>query len=84
MEIMNEALSLLIVGMIMVFFILLLVIVIGNVVIQLTNRYLPETQQPDNGGVVSRRTDPGKLAAIAAVVDLVTEGRGRVDSLQKK
>lgn len=84
MENLNEALSLLMVGMIMVFTILSLVVVIGNIVIQLTNRYLPEMQKPDQGGVATKRTHPKKLAAIAAVVDMITQGKGRVDSVQKK
>lgn len=45
MENLNEALSLLAVGMIMVFIILSLVVVIGNVVIRLTNRYVPVMQK---------------------------------------
>lgn len=84
MENLNEALSLLMVGMIMVFTILSLVVVIGNIVIQLTNRYLPEMQKPDHGGVSTKSTHPKKLAAIAAVVDMITQGKGRVDSVQKK
>ena len=84
MENLNEALSLLAVGMIMVFIILSLVVVIGNVVIRLTNRYVPVIQKTDDGGVNAKSTHPKKLAVIAAVVDLITQGEGRVDSIQKK
>ena len=83
MENINEALSLLIVGMIMVFFILFLVIVIGNLVVQITNRYVPVMQKPVDGGVTAKSTDSKKLAAISAVVDLITHGKGRVNSVQK-
>ena len=84
MEILNEALSLLLVGMIMVFTILFLVVAIGNLVIQLTNRYVPVTQKPVDGRVATKSANPKKLAAITAVVDLITQGKGRVDSIQKK
>lgn len=84
MENINEALSLLMVGMIMVFIILFLVVVIGNMVIQLTNRYVPVTEKPANGARAIKSTNSKKLAVIAAVVDLITQGEGRVDSIQKK
>ena len=84
MENINEALSLLMVGMIMVFIILFLVVIIGNMVIQLTNRYIPVTEKPVNGAGAVKSTNSKKLAVIAAVVDLITQGEGRVDSIQKK
>ncbi|MDD2504198.1 MAG: oxaloacetate decarboxylase [Clostridia bacterium] len=84
MENINEALSLLAVGMIMVFIILTLVVVIGNTVVYLTNRYVPVTQKPADGGGTLNHTNRKKMAAIAAVVDLITRGEGRVDSIQKK
>lgn len=83
MENINEALSLLAVGMIMVFLILFLVIVIGNVVVLFTNRFVQETQEPVRGGVAVRTTNSKKLAAITAVVDMITQGEGRVSSVQK-
>ncbi len=84
MENMNEALGLLVVGMIMVFIILLLVVAIGSLVVQLTNRYVPVMQKPADGGVAGKITNPKKMAAIAAVVEFITQGEGRVDSIQKK
>lgn len=84
MENINEALSLLAIGMIMVFTILLLVVAIGNAVILLTNRYIPEMQKTTDGIGATKHTNPKKLAAIAAVVDIITQGQGRVDSIQKK
>lgn len=83
MENINEALSLLVVGMVMVFIILLLVVAIGNVVILITNRYIPAMQKATEGGA-TKGSNPKKLAAIAAVVDMITQGEGRVDSIQKK
>lgn len=80
----NEALSLLIVGMVMVFIILSLVVVVGKVVIHLTNRYLPEMQKSNDGGVALKGANPKKLAALVAVVDLITQGEGRLDTIEKK
>ena len=84
MENINEALSLLAVGMIMVFIILTLVVLIGNTVVLLTNRYVPVTQKSPDGDGPQNHTNRKKMAAIAAVVDLITRGEGRVDSIQKK
>ena len=83
MENINEALSLLAVGMIMVFLILFLVIVIGNTVVLLTNRFVHEVQKPFGEGVAVKTTNSKKLAAITAVVDMITQGEGRVSSVQK-
>ena len=79
MENMNEALSLLLVGMIMVLLILFLVVAIGNLVIRLTNRYVTVEE-----GEAIKSINPKKMAVIAAVVDMVTRGEGRVNSVQKK
>ena len=84
MENINEALSLLVIGMIMVFIILFLVVAIGNTVILLTNRYIPQMQKTTNGDEIIKHTNTKKLAAIAAVVDIITEGKGRVSSIHKK
>ena len=84
MDNMNEALSLLLVGMIMVLIILFLVVVIGNVVIQLTNRYIPAIKETIDEEKAIKSITSKKMAVLAAVVDVVTQGRGKVDSVQKK
>ena len=83
MENMNEALSLLVVGMIMVLLILFLVVVVGNAVIRITNRYIPVTQKVDAEGS-AKSINSKKMAAIVAVVDTITQGKGRVNSIKKK
>lgn len=80
----DEALSLLLIGMITVFIILGLVVVIGNLVIRLTNRFIPIATQSDEPEVSGGKVHPKKLAAIAAVVDIVTNGRGAVAHIDKK
>ena len=78
MENLNTALGLLVVGMVTVFIILWLVVVIGNLVIRLTNRFIP-VAAPAEG-----KTESKKLAVIVAAVDAVTQGQGNVDSIEKK
>lgn len=87
MENLNTALGLLVVGMVTVFIILWLVVVIGNLVIRLTNRFIPVTSPVDksgNGDSAGRRANSKKLAAIVAAVDVVTRGQGNVESIEKK
>ncbi len=84
MEILNEALGLLMVGMIMVFIILWLVVVTGNLVIHLTNRFIPEDKKPGEEGQGGKRIHHKRLAAIVASVAVITHGRGKIDSIRKK
>ncbi|HKL93094.1 MAG TPA: hypothetical protein VJ871_07440 [Bacteroidales bacterium] len=70
---MNEAISIMIVGMFTVFMILFLILIIGNVLIRLTNRYVPETI------VESKKNNPSlddTHAAISAAIELVSKGKG--------
>lgn len=88
MENLNTALGLLVVGMVTVFIILWLVVVIGNLVIRLTNRFIPATDpaagKPGNGDAAGKRAHSKKLAVIVAAVDVVTRGQGNVESIEKK
>ena len=82
MDPINEATSIMLVGMITVFFILFMLVVIGNVIIRLSNKYLPEVTPPIKSG---KHLDPSKntFAAIAAAIDQVTGGRGKVTGIKK-
>lgn len=84
MENVDEALGLLVVGLVTVFAILFLVIVIGNLVISLTNRFIPDDKKTGGSHPSARLANTKKLAAIMAVVDVITHGKGKVDSIQKK
>ena len=82
---MGVALELLGVGMITVFVILASVVIIGNLIIRFVNKYIHEevkSQMKDSGsptvGINSK-----KMAAIVSVVNLVTEGTGRVTNIEK-
>jgi oxaloacetate decarboxylase gamma subunit len=79
---MNEALMLLGVGMITVFIILTLVVLLGNLLIILVNRFIPEKAK-----IITKSTENisnKKLAAIVAAVDIVTKGRGKVTGVVKQ
>ncbi|GET31916.1 oxaloacetate decarboxylase [Prolixibacter bellariivorans] len=76
------ALKLLGVGMITVFLILLLVVVFGNVIIRLVNKYFPEAEKvlpTDTGKGINRK----KLAAITAAVNMATRGKGKITNIEK-
>lgn len=78
---------LLAIGMSTVFFILLLIIFLGEKMILLINHFVPETvitlsKSADNA---SRGTqDAGKIAAISAAIHVVTKGKGKVVEIHKQ
>ncbi len=82
MENLGTALGLLLIGMIMVAIVLWLVVQLGNLLIGLTNKYIHD-DKPDENTKLSKRADSRKIAVIAASVDVITQGQGRVESIQK-
>jgi len=84
MENINEALVLLVVGMLTVLVVLCLVVAIGNLLIGLTNRFIPDDKKPGDSNPSGKLTNTKTVAAIAAVVDVITQGKGKIDSIQKK
>lgn len=79
---MNEALTLLGSGMITIFVILSLVVLMGNGLIRLVNRYATSPvilESESNDHSIQSET----IAAIVAAVDLTTQGKGRVVSVKK-
>jgi oxaloacetate decarboxylase (Na+ extruding) subunit gamma len=81
MQPLNEALSIMIVGMVTVIFILFSIVMIGNVIIKLTNKYIPDVHT-----VVKKGTDEpaaNTRQAITAAINLLTKGRGKVTSITK-
>jgi len=80
MQPINEAISVMIVGMITVFFILFVIVFIGNLIIRLSNKYLPEeVVKLKKANVPSNNTH----SAIVAAIDIVTKGRGKVTNITK-
>lgn len=85
----NEALQLLVVGMGTVFLILALVVFLGRQLIGAVNRWLPATTAVASGSQSSSQSStssaiqPDILSAIVAAVDIVTEGKGKVDHVER-
>lgn len=75
------ALQLLIVGMLSVFFILGIVTGLARLLIMLVNKYYPEL---DNSlSKKKKNIEQKKVAVIASVVDLITNGKGVIQSIKK-
>ena len=80
-ENLQMGLSMMVIGMITVFFILFFVVAGGNILIRYVNKYYPVDQDailPDKRG-----NDNSKIAAIVAAVDVVSAGKGKVSSIRK-
>ncbi len=85
---MNEAYStaflLLFVGMITVFIILAMVTIAGKLIIFTVNKYVPEVENENlKKGKDSVVINSKKLSAIVAAVDILTNGRARIDKIEK-
>ncbi|RMF22785.1 MAG: oxaloacetate decarboxylase [Bacteroidetes bacterium] len=83
----ETALTLLVVGMTTVFVILGLVVLSSRLLIVIVNRYFPdpifESDPARLVGKGHRGLSPEKLAAIVAAVEVLTEGRGRVEKVER-
>ncbi|WP_321375660.1 OadG family protein [uncultured Draconibacterium sp.] len=81
---MSEALKLMLTGMSTVFFILIMVVVLGNLIIRITNRFavVQVSTSVKEGGTQSE-IEPSKLAAIVSAVQITTKGKGRITSVEK-
>ena len=79
---MNEAITLMAVGMITVFFILFLIVFIGNLIIKLSNKYLPEEIIPVK---LKKATEASSntFAAITAAIEIATKGKGKITNIKK-
>ncbi|MDD4777983.1 MAG: oxaloacetate decarboxylase [Fermentimonas sp.] len=83
MENLGTAFGLLLTGIIMVMIVLSLVVALGNLLINLTNKYMHD-DTPDGTTKQGKRANTRKVAAITAAVDVITQGQGRVESIRKK
>ncbi len=77
------ALELLGVGMITVFFVLFLVVSIGDLIIKLVNKYIPEQAievvPPAKNPIIDNKI----VSVITATVNVVTGGKGRITKIEK-
>jgi oxaloacetate decarboxylase (Na+ extruding) subunit gamma len=79
---MQEAWTLLGVGMVTVFVILIVVVNIGNALIAFVNRFFPES---DKDKVTTEKLFGNtRVAAITAAVNMLTQGRGRITKIEKR
>lgn len=79
----NNAFAVMIVGMITVFIILWLVVLIGNVLIRITNKFWPEAEKIKKAVKTTVSSSDGTIAAIVAAVGVVTKGKGNVTKITK-
>ncbi len=82
---MGIALELLGVGMITVFIILSLVVLLGNLIIRFVNQFIPEVEKVSAkiSAAANSEISPKKMAVIVSAVNLVTNGAGRVNKIEK-
>ncbi len=79
----SMALQLLGIGMGTVFLILSFVVVSGNALIRIVNRYMPETVRPKAESPTPAITAE-HMAVLTAAVEMLTEGKGKITSIEKK
>ncbi|MDH5604505.1 MAG: hypothetical protein OEY51_11220 [Cyclobacteriaceae bacterium] len=74
------AITLMIIGMVMVFAILALVVQGGKVIILVVNRFFPEDEKKN----VSTTGNDKQIAVLTAVVESITRGKGRIEKISKE
>lgn len=81
----GDALTVMLVGMTTVVLILCLVMVIGNLIIRTTNRYFPDIESGKKilKNYSGETASAGKIAAIVAAIDIVTNGKGHITKITK-
>ena len=74
----SAALTLLMIGMITVFVVLLLVVLVGNLLIYFVNRFL-SSEDSNSGSAISSK----EVAVLTAAVEAVTQGQGTITKIEK-
>jgi len=80
----GDALAIMVVGMTIVFLILWLVVIIGNTIIRLTNKYI-KTPEPvmKQTNIIYSENSKSTIAAIVAAVQIITGGNGHITEIKK-
>lgn len=78
-----EALTLMVIGLITVFAVLCLIVVVGNLLISIVNKYFPEEEKPANVAKTVAKVDAKVAQAIQAAVNQLTNGKGKVEKIEK-
>jgi oxaloacetate decarboxylase gamma subunit len=81
---MAEAFKLMLTGMSTVFLILIFVVLLGHLIVRITNKFgaVPLTLT-ENSNKQNKNVESSKLAAIIAAVEVATLGNGKIASIQK-
>ena len=84
-EALTTAIVIMLVGMLTVFFILACVVFTGRIVIWFSNTYVTPSVASTGNSAVSRSSSvpKQKVAVIAAAIQIVSRGKGRVANIQK-
>jgi len=77
------AFELMLVGMPTVFFVLIIIILSGKLLISLVNKYLPEDVKPAATNVPASSIEAKKMTVIEKAVSAVTGGKGTVSKVEK-
>lgn len=84
LNVFSQGSMLLMVGMITVFFILFLVVLFGNLIIRFVNKFLPAALPVVKGGGNSGKVIDNKIMAVlAAAVNEITGGKGKITNVEK-
>ena len=79
----NTALTLLAIGMITVFMVLLFVVLAGNLLIKFVNKFVPASIEPVVERAASNAIAPSKSAAIKMAIDQLSGGKAEVKNIEK-
>ena len=77
----SNAFLLLGIGMVTVFIVLLLVVLCGTLLIKLVNKYAPEPIKKSK--LIKPLISNKEIAVMTAVVEHITLGKGKIDSIEK-
>ena len=80
---MAQVIQLIFTGMGTVFFMLIMVVLLGNIIIRVTNKYSTVVEVQTISESKTSEMNSAKIAAIVSAVDIVTGGKGRVSSIEK-
>ncbi|MGL1886503.1 MAG: OadG family protein [Reichenbachiella sp.] len=79
----NTAFLLMGVGMITVFIVLLCVVVLGNILINFVNKFVPAPSSPTAKQASPAEIPASKIAAITSAIEVFTKGKGQITSIKK-
>lgn len=80
---MNIGITLMVVGMVTVFSVLLIIIALSNLLINIVNKVAPEEQEKAKAVQASRPVSPEVMEIIRLTVSKITNGKGSVAEVIK-